>query len=396
MPGLDAFGLPSVPPPAPATHPIRDALLVALLLLPLVAAGVGAYVSRDLANLPLEKRRAHAWPAATLQGPARELTSAFERAFGDRFGGRELLARVHHAIKAKGFGVSPVSNVMLGRDGWLFFLGEDNHALDRHFRGALPFEASVDDVVRELARRHEALAARGIAYVVVVVPDKFSIYPEYLPAWVTRMRTTPLDRVAAAMREDGRVRFLDLRSPLLAIKARRQVYYRTDSHWNYAGAAVGYEVLMSEVQRALPGRLPGIAPVAWPPYTAGIDTYSGDLASLMGVPVLFREDDAAPFWKVLADAPKRCAKRVDLVSSAAGPGRETYACAREGLPVAMIWSDSMAIPLIPLVSENFRRSIWISSRRIDLALVEAERPDIVIDQLVERALAHIPQNPIAP
>ena len=395
MPGHDTLALPSVPPPAPATHPIRDALLVALLLLPLVAAGIGAYLSRDLANLPLEKRRAHAWPAATLHGPVRDLTSAFERAFGDRFGGRDLLARVHHAIKAKGFGVSPVSTVMLGRDGWLFFLGEDGHALDRHFRGVLPFEGSVEDMVRELARRHEALAARGIAYIVVVVPDKFSVYPEHLPAWVTRTRTTPLDRVAAAMREDGRVRFLDLRPSLLASKDHRQLYYRTDSHWNYFGAAVGYEVLMREVQRALPGRLREIAPVAWPPYTAGVDTYSGDLASLLGVPRLFREDDAAPFWKVLADAPKRCAKRVDLESSAAGPGRETYVCAREGLPVAMIWSDSMAIPLIPLVSENFRRSSWISSRQIDLALVERERPDIVIDQLVERSLAQLPHNPIA-
>ncbi len=41
---------------------------------------------------------------------------------------------------------------------------------------------------RSWIRRREWLAARGIAYVVTVVPEKFTIYPEHLPAWVTKSR----------------------------------------------------------------------------------------------------------------------------------------------------------------------------------------------------------------
>ena len=49
----------------------------------------------------------------------------------------------------------------------------------------------------------------------------------------------------------------------------------------------------------------------------------------------------------------------------------------------------MAISLIPLLSENFSRVVYVSSRSFDRALIEREKPDIVIEELVERTL-HAP------
>ncbi len=49
----------------------------------------------------------------------------------------------------------------------------------------------------------------------------------------------------------------------------------------------------------------------------------------------------------------------------------------------------MAIPLIPLLSENFSRVVYVSSRQLDRALIEREKPDVVIEELVERSL-HAP------
>ena len=42
--------------------------------------------------------------------------------------------------------------------------------------------------------------------------------------------------------------------------------------------------------------------------------------------------------------------------------------------------------MIPMLAENFSRVVFVSSRRMDPTLVEQERPDIVIEELVERAL----------
>ena len=74
-------------------------------------------------------RSARGWPAR------------FDAAFADRFGGRNALIALHHWTKAVGFGVSPVANVMIGRDGWLYFLGEDGKAIDRDYRGVAALSA---------------------------------------------------------------------------------------------------------------------------------------------------------------------------------------------------------------------------------------------------------------
>jgi hypothetical protein len=190
--------------------------------------------------------------------------------------------------------------------------------------------------------------------------------------------------VRAGLTRDGRVTFIDLRPPLLAAKARERVYYQHDSHWNYNGAAVAYGELMRAVQNTLPpGTLPTVAPVPRPVYLPGADFYTGDLVRMLGLTRLIREDDVAPLSKVLADAASRCARRIDKDEF---PGFEYFVCDRPRLPRAVVLRDSMAIPLIPMLSENFSRVVYATTRQLDRALIEREKPDIVIEELVERSL----------
>jgi len=379
----DSLTLPSVPAPAAAAHPARDRILALLFCAAIAAIGLAALKPRPEASLEFENRPIAAWPALTL---TRSVATGFEAAFSDRFGARTTLLRWHHALLVDVFHVSPASNVMLGRNGWLYFLGEDGQSLDRNYRGTVAVaDGDIAAVVAELGRRGRFLASLGIPYVVAVVPDKFTIYPEHLPAWVVRAAgRTPLDRLADAIVAGTTLRFVDLRAPLRAAKARERVYYATDSHWNLLGATVAYGEIMREVQRALPaGRLPAIAPAALPEYLPGVDVYSGDLARFIGYPPRVQEPDYAPLGKVLADPASRCGKRLD---SGADIGYEYYACDHPNRPRAVVYRDSMAIPLIPLLSENFSRAVYISSHRFDPALIERERPDVVIEEMVERAM----------
>jgi hypothetical protein len=383
--------LPAVPAPAPAAHPVRDALLVGAFFVTLAA-----FAWFD----PLHGRQVHTENRALAPWPTVELRAdwfaRFDAAFSDRFAARNALIALEHAISVRGFHSSPVGNVVLGRDQWLYFAGEDGHALDRHFRGTMPFG---DDMVMqlrdELERRRQYLAARGIAYVVSVAPDKATIYPEHLPTWVTHMRApTPLERTAELLKRDPALHFVDLREPLLEAKRSRQVYYRTDSHWNYLGAIVAYEAIMSEVQRVVGvDRLPRIAPPDIPPYVEGVDRYRGDLARLLGTWTGYEEPDFAPFAKVLGDPSRRCARRIDHDDD---PGFEIYVCDRAPALRAVVYRDSMAIPLIPLLSENFRRVVYVSSRRLDRSLIEREHPDVVIDEFVERNLHVTAAFPMSP
>ena len=382
---FDPLSLPRVPEPAQATYPWRDRIVATVFALCLVAPLLALTFTWSRTMTLFEKRPMAPWPAFAL---ATSFPPDFERAFADRFGGRDALIRLHHASLLESFGVSALATVMPGRDGWFYWLGEDGLSLDKHYRGVAEFPDSyVDGTVAELIRRHDWLAARGIAYVVAVVPEKFTIYPEYLPAWAARSaQPSPHDRVIAALANSD-VALLVLRPELLAAKARDRIYYKTDSHWNYLGAMAGYDAIMREVQRALPpDRLPKIVPPQRPGYLPGVDFYSGDLVGMLGLPGRIREDDVAPIHKIFSDATTRCARRVDAASV---PDMETYVCDRPGLPRAVVYRDSMAIPLIPMLAENFSRIVFVSSRGFDTELIEREKPDIVIEEMVERTL-HAP------
>jgi len=386
MTPIDSLSLPPVPPPAPADHPWRDVAMAALFALGIALPGLALVSTWKATTTRFENRAMAPWPAPEF---ARSFAPAFEHAFADRFGGRDFLVRLHHGSLLRTFGVSALRTVMPGTDGWFYWLGEDGQSLARHHRGTAEFaQRDVDATVAEFRRRRDWLASLGIAYVVVVVPEKFTIYPEHLPAWVARSSApSPFDRVRDAIARDGRVNFVDLRPALRDAKSRERVYFKTDSHWNFNGAVVGYEALMRAVMQALPaGALSAIAPAPRPAYVPGVDYYRGDLVQMLGLPSRVREDDAAPLGKVLGDTTGRCARRIDKGEF---PGFEYFACDRPGLPRAVILRDSMAIPLIPLLSENFRRVVYVSSRKLDRALIEREKPDIVIEELVERSL-HAP------
>ena len=357
---------------------MRDRWIALLFAVAIAWPGLALFFTWDRALTRFENRPTAAWPKPAL---VRDFPPAFDRAFSDRFGGRDTLVRLHHGGLLRMFGVSSLDTVMVGKDGWYYWLGEDGHALDRHYRATTDFpQSEVDGTAKELVRRGEWLASKGIAYVVVVVPDKFTIYPEHLPSWVVRSdKPTPYDRVRDAL--DGRVTFVDLRPALFAAKARERVYFQTDSHWNFNGAIVGNEELMRAVKAKLGDKLAEIAPVKRPAYTPGVDFYNGDLLQMLGMPRI-KEDDVAPLGKVLADT-TRCARRIDKNEF---PGFEFFVCDNPGLPRAVVLRDSMAIALVPLMSENFSRVVYVSSRALDRDVIEREKPDIVIEELVERTL----------
>lgn len=367
------------------THPTWFGVaLVALFVAMLWIALIGSF--RERAAFADENRTPAALPEAAstlrdwLSFPVR-----FENYFNDHFGSRNRLLAIDHWAKAVIFRASSVPTVLVGTQGWLYFLGEDGKAFDRWYRGIGAFtDAEVVAVRDELLHRREYLGHLGIPYVVVVVPEKYSVYPEFLPDWAKRgAPATALDRIERDLARHPELHFIDLRNALRAAKRSERVYYKTDSHWNFVGASVGYRVLMAELER----RLPGLAtvPPRRPPYDPGVDFYSGDLSRMIGAGESFREDDIAPLWKILAETSPHCARR-DPAGETPGFEFYVYACPDPPRYRALVYRDSMAIPLIPLLSENFARSTYVSTHKMDPALVERLKPDIVIEEMVERTL----------
>ena len=217
----DPLALPQVPPPAPADHPWRDRILAALFALALPAIALVDPLGGK--STVWENRDPVRWPELS---PVVGFPTRFEQAFADRFHSRSALLVFQHAVVAGLFRTSPAPSVLIGREGWLYWLGEDGRSLDRNFRGTLTVQdTDLAAVAVELKRRRDFLAARGIPFLVTIVPEKFTIYPEYLPHWVAPGATpTPLARLEALLAADGSVHYVDLVLPLRSAKASALLY----------------------------------------------------------------------------------------------------------------------------------------------------------------------------
>src|SRR5215472_11171889 len=168
------------------TSPVRQKLEVALIAMFIAVIGLplaGKLLPVEGAFALTENRRPAPLPTVQIGGPGWgysivSFPRRFERYWNDSFAFRWYLIRAHSLVKLA-LGVSPSPKALVGRDGYLFYAGEQS--VD-YFRGVKPFTER--DIVRwraDLEDRRAWLAARGIRYLVVVAPNKETIYPEFMP-----------------------------------------------------------------------------------------------------------------------------------------------------------------------------------------------------------------------
>lgn len=185
-----------------------------------------------------------------------DFVDGWERYVVDNFGFRPYLIRSYSALKLTLLGVSPVPSVILGKDSWLFYhseaLADGNTVND--FRGTIPLsQAELNKLQRTMETNQRVFARRNIGYLVVIVPNKSTIYSEYMPDSIKTFRHTKrLDQLLDHMRRYSAVKILDLREALFQAKREHPVYWKTDSHWNSYGAYIGYAEIMRHLSAFVP------------------------------------------------------------------------------------------------------------------------------------------------
>lgn len=158
-----------------------------------------------------------------------------------RFFLRPALVTANSAIQAAVFEESASDDVILGKDGWLFYA--DTLA---DYQGTNPMTGrEIFCAARNLALLQEASQKDGAAFLFACAPNKNTIYPAFMPRQYRKTdAVSDLDRLEAELKRQG-VSFCDLRETLTA--RQTLTYYRTDSHWN----GYGSHLACAEILRAL-------------------------------------------------------------------------------------------------------------------------------------------------
>jgi hypothetical protein len=387
--------------------PLRQLALFAGMVV-LLCGPILAWVLRvpELANVQ-EMRALAAWPDWR-KTKFEKWPAAFEAWLVDHFPMRTRVVQWYGLVRHRWMG-EPSALVVVGRDDWLFYVGEKT-VPDLLGRDRLSDE--------ELAQWHRAIEGRrawwrerGAEYLLVLVPNKSTVYPEQLPAFLrSQARPGKLDQVTTYFRDKkSPVAVLDLRESLRAAKAKGTIYWPTDSHWNAEGLRAGSAAILAKLgEMNVPLRMRDegawskIEQVKREGDCIGLLTMSGrwplePVSQLrLNFPPDFRATTTAqadfPVWKQVGPWAAPLAFERD-----SGVGRTVMLCDsffRVGGQPGDVNSQS------PLIL-SFRRfvSLWNWAGTSNFAgfemlvdIAEKERPTLVIEQWTERYLRTQPPD----
>jgi len=372
------------------------ALFMAVIVLPPVAFGLHWQSGESLD----EKRELNKPPRLGYDA-IDQLPGKIDAYYGDYFGFRKQLIHWQSVLQRKWLGVS-TDNVVIGKNGWLFF-SDEGTVLD-DFLGRSRYTTEQLEEWKEYLESHrESLARHGARYLLVVPPDKWFIYPEMLPDHIRSKAGRPrLDQLLEFLKAShSPVEVLDLREALIKVKGRGEVFFHQDSHWNGFGYMVCYREICNRLQKWFPeiqaqslGRDYEIRTMPW---------RGGEWSSL-GLP-----DEGLPYASPFAF--RKGTQSARLIPARLPPGVLPPGIDARYAPIETVQSKGKHRLLVlhdsylrtgfweenevPF-SENFADSLYIGMFHVRqqalLDVVDYQHPDVVIEEMVQRAMAKLPER----
>lgn len=269
----------------------------------------------------------------------------------------------------------PTSQVIEGREGWLYLDNDSNRSVDQ-FTGRLLLTADQQQQWRQFLADAAAQAARfGSRHALLIAPSKEEVLPQHYPH--RRALTTVLDQVRELA--GGQAPVVDAAPLLRAQPDPGACFKRTDTHWTDRGACVallatlaqmGYdaarlrEALAADRYKTLP--YPGDLGIKLlPPQSAPTEFLDGPAA-----------EEGAVFDNRLPNIGRVIVFRAE-------------APVLEG--TMLVFGASSAYPMLKVLKRLFARTVFVhSAAQIDPAVVAHERPAALLLQSNGRFLVQPP------
>ncbi len=233
----------------------RVLILSSFTILILLSRVIWLFVEKYFDETNYENRVLAEKPCFTAEGYS-EYFDAYTAYFNDNLQFRNCLIQLNSYIDSVFFGKASVSNVILGEDNWLFYWGESDGNPKGCYQGTnILTEDELEELANNLKKQRDYLEENGKEFVIFIAPNKERIYWEYLP----KKCGIPADNYMALQIYDYLKKKTDLRvvypyDQLIEAKESldEQIYYKTDTHWNYIGGYVGATALLEELGIEMP------------------------------------------------------------------------------------------------------------------------------------------------
>lgn len=145
---------------------------------------------------------------------------------------------------------SSISNaagqVIKGKKGWLFYRANGDGTTIPDYQGINHYSAmGLRRVEKNLLAAEKAVNRKGAGFIVYLVPNKETIYAQYMPKSIKRKTTyTRLDQLYEYLETNTDLTVGYPKRELLKERNNYELYYPTDTHWNSQGEYIAAQNLM--------------------------------------------------------------------------------------------------------------------------------------------------------
>ena len=257
------------------------------------------------------------------------------------------------------------NEVLLGKDGWLFYKATGDGTPLYDYMGINHFsEEELAKVYDNLVAIGDGVSARGMDVIFMTVPNKEQVYSEYMPDTVDKINDkSRLDELTEYIESKGgliadRYCYVDTSKVLRSCKDTYPLFYRTDTHWTECGS---YLALM-ELRRAMDQKVTPIDEVVF----TDKGGFVGDLAKISG-----SRDEYSDVNPV-----------IDASSINDDSTKDQ---------VMLIIGDSFGDAMIHSAKHFYKEVYWVRLKEYTDELDRYE-PDVVVVECVERYLSDLQEE----
>ena len=289
------------------------------------------------------------------------------------------LVRVNHAIDYFVFHRDPNGEVLCGKDGWLFYASERDGDPVACYKGRNLFTGEeLSRIAENLTASRDRLREEGAEFVLLILPDKERIYPEYMPDYLgdpaPEYGTLQLVRY---LRENTDIRVVYPYEELMAAKENTDalVYLKTDTHWTDVGGYTGAYALCRELSVPMPAPgSPELTVIRKKPET-------GDLVTMLNLGPFIPAESS---WRFTGyDDHGMQEEKWDFFTEF------IYHCEGADPRKLFVVRDSFGTALSDALGARFDDSFMVHYQHYDPSMVNAEKPDIFVFECVERLVPNL-------
>ncbi len=185
------------------------------------------------------------------EAPLSEKGGVIDNFINDNVPFKNELTALNAGINLKIFGTVQSSEVLLGKEGWLFHKNaRDSKAID-DYQGLNHFtREEMKTLTEKLNTLNEILQSKGVDLKIIIPPNKEQVYSKYMPDDIPVMDRGRVELLAEYINANSDVDLIYPLEQLKQLTAAEDIYYKYDTHWNNLGALRGVQMILPGFENA--------------------------------------------------------------------------------------------------------------------------------------------------